>query len=160
MTAEAAALLAALAVAVLVGLVALLLRRRQRPDAPTQPRTRPVPAQLDRADFARPETPWLVVAFTSANCLSCRATVDEAQALAGERVAVEEVEVGARGSLHARYGITAVPIVVVADADGVVRASFVGPPEPTELSAAVHELLKGGHGGPPPSPREPGQAPP
>jgi hypothetical protein len=137
MTAEAAALLAALAMAVLVGLVALLLRRRQRPDAPTQPRGQSVLAQLDRVDFARPEAPWLIAVFTSATCLSCRDTVEEAQALAGERVSVEEVEVGARGSLHARYGITAVPVVVLADADGVVQVSFVGPPEPGQLRAAL-----------------------
>jgi hypothetical protein len=137
MTAEAAALLAALAMAALVGLLALLLRRRQRPDAPTQPRRPSVPAQLDRADFARPDAPWLIAVFTSATCLSCRATVDESHALAGERVAVEEVEVGARGSLHARYGITAVPVVVVADADGVVQASIVGPPAPGQVRAAL-----------------------
>ncbi len=41
--------------------------------------------------------------------------------------------------LHRKYHIDAVPIVVVADRLGVVRASFVGPMSATDLWAAVAE---------------------
>lgn len=57
--------------------------------------------------------------------------------LASDSVVVEEAEVKARPDLHRRYHIDAVPIIVVADADGVVRRSFTGPPSATDLWAAV-----------------------
>ena len=130
-------LVAVLVVAVAV-VVAWLVERR-RPDAPTQGGWS-VPNQLDRSDFGRPEAPWLVALFTSATCDSCRGTVEKAKVLACDDVAVEEAEVTARRDLHDRYGIDAVPTLVVADAEGVVRASFVGPVTATDLWAAVAEV--------------------
>ena len=120
-------------------LVAWWLRRRQRPDPPSQP-AYSVPVQLDRADFARPEAPWLVAVFSSATCLTCRGTWEKAAVLASEAVAVEEVEAVERRDLHRRYGIDAVPAVVVADAEGVVRASFLGEPSAADLWAALADL--------------------
>jgi hypothetical protein len=119
--------------------VAIVLERRGRRDAPTTPRWA-VPSQLDRADFARPSAPWLVTVWTSATCDSCRGTAAKAAVLASDEVAVEEIEVSARRDLHDRYGIDAVPLVAVADAEGVVRASFVGPPTATDLWATLAEL--------------------
>jgi hypothetical protein len=119
--------------------VALVLDRRSRADAPTQP-TWTVPGQLDRSDFARPAAPWLVALFSSATCGSCQGTWEKAKVLACDDVAVDDVEVGARKDVHDRYGIDAVPTLVVADADGVVRASFVGPMTATDLWAAVAEV--------------------
>lgn len=127
--------LIAAAVVVVAVIVAVLLERR-RPEAPTQGDWA-VPAQLDRADFARPEAPWLVAVFTSATCDSCARTIEQARVLASDAVAVDEAEVKARPDLHSRYHIDAVPIVVVADAEGVVRRSFTGPPSATDLWAAV-----------------------
>ena len=60
--------------------------------------------------------------------------------LASESVAVDDVEFGAREALHKRYHVDAVPMVVVADAEGIVRASFVGPVSATDLWAAVAEV--------------------
>jgi hypothetical protein len=128
-------------VAVAVG-VALVLQRR-RPDAPTQ-RGWTVPAQLDRADFHRPEAEWLVVVFTSATCDTCAGTAEKAAALASEAVAVQEAEVTRDADLHERYRIDAVPTLVVADAAGVVRGSFVGPVTATDLWATVAELREPG----------------
>ena len=128
------AILAA-AVVVVAVIVAVVLERR-RPEAPTQGDWA-VPAQLDRADFARPDAPWLVAVFTSATCDSCARTIEQARVLASDAVAVDEAEVKARPDLHRRYRIDAVPIVVVADVDGVVRRSFTGPPSATDLWAAV-----------------------
>ncbi|CAA9272204.1 MAG: hypothetical protein AVDCRST_MAG10-3350 [uncultured Acidimicrobiales bacterium] len=127
--------LLAAAVVVVAVIVAVLLERR-RPEAPTQG-SWTVPAQLDRADFARPDAPWLVAVFTSATCDSCAQAVERAKVLASGAVAVDEAEVKARPDLHRRYHIDAVPIVVVADAEGVVRSSFTGPPSATDLWAAV-----------------------
>ena len=131
---------AAVIVAV-VGAVAFVLDRRQvrNIDAPTQGKW-PVPTQVDRRDFDRPDTPWLVVVFSSSTCDSCAAVLSRAAVLESENVAVQEVESVARRDLHDRYGVEAVPTVVVADAEGVVQASFVGVPPAAELWAAVAEV--------------------
>src|SRR5947207_12626117 len=115
--------LLAVAIAFAVAALAMVLQRR-RPQAPTQQRWA-VPAQLDRADFDRPGAPWLVVVFTSATCDSCSEAVTKATPLGSDEVAVQEVELKARADLYERYSIEAVPTIVLADADGVVRSSFV-----------------------------------
>lgn len=138
-------LLALLLAAAAAG-VAALLRRRQPSEAPTQPRYL-APAQLDRADFDRPDAPWLVALFSSATCTTCASMRGKVAVLASGDVVVDDVEVGERKAVHDRYGIEAVPIVCIADVDGVVRASFVGPVSATDLWAAVAEV------------REPGSSP-
>ena len=132
------AVVAVVLVAVAV-VVAVVLDRRHTSDAPTQAAWT-VPGQLDRTDFTRPDAPWLVAVFTSATCGSCADTWSKAQVLACDEVAVEEVEVGANKVVHDRYGIDAVPTLVVADAEGVVKASFIGPVTATDLWAAVAEV--------------------
>lgn len=134
-----------------VGLVAAAVAaaavlRPRRPLPPTQP-AYSVPAQLDRADFAGPHKPWLIALFTSATCSSCHDLVPKAQALASDQVEVQEVEYGARRDLHDRYQIDVVPLLLVADPEGVVRASFIGAMSATDLWAAVAEA------------REPGSSP-
>jgi hypothetical protein len=124
--------LAIVAVAVVVALVA----RRRRSDPPTQP-VGAVPAQLDRADFARPEADWLVAVFTSATCESCADVARKAEVLASDDVAVAEIQYQTNKDVHARYAIDAVPLLVIADGAGVVRRSFVGPVSATDLWAAV-----------------------
>jgi hypothetical protein len=126
-------------VIVAAALVVAWVLQRRRPEAPTGTRWS-VPGQLDRSDFPEPAAPWLVAVFTSATCDACAATVTKAQALASDSVAVAEVELGAEPELHRRYGIDAVPLLVLADGEGVVRASFVGPPSATDLWAAVAEV--------------------
>ena len=118
-------LLVLVLVAVAVG-VTVVVERRRRPPAPTNV-GHTLPDQLDRADFARPEAPWLVAVFTSATCATCAGVWDKARILASDDVAVQKVEVATSRDLHGRYRITAVPAVVVADAAGVVRSTFLGP---------------------------------
>src|SRR5688572_14502303 len=108
---------AAVLVAVAV-VIALVIERRRVADAPTQA-TWTVPSQLDRADFARPDAPWLVAVFTSATCDSCQGTIEKALVLACDEVAVDDCEVTVRKHTHDRYGIDAVPTTVIADAEGV-----------------------------------------
>jgi hypothetical protein len=136
-------LLVAVVVAAAAVAVALVLRRRQRHDAPTQGGWA-VPTQLDRADFALPERPWLVATFSSATCHTCADVVRKAAVLASGDVAVTEVEYGAQAELHRRYRVDAVPMTVIADRDGVVRASFIGPVTATDLWAAVAEVRSPG----------------
>lgn len=118
--------------------VGAVLRRRRTVDAPTQP-VFSAPAQIDRADFEAGDTPWLVAVFSSASCTTCTDVVGKARVLSCAAVAVIDVEYSASPALHRKYHIDAVPIVVVADSVGVVRASFVGPMSATDLWAAVAE---------------------
>ena len=142
------ALLVAVPVVIVACVIAVVLQRRSQPDAPTQPREYAVPSQLDRDDFERPDAPWLVVVFTSGTCLSCAGTMERALPLASDAVAVQEVEFVENKALHERYAIDAVPMLLVADDEGVVRASFIGTPTAADLWAALAEL------------REPGSVPP
>ena len=131
----------AVVAAVVVVAGAVSLRRRSRRQPPTQPRGE-VPAQLDRADFDRADSPgaqkpWLVVVFTSATCDTCADVWRKAQVLASREVAVREVEFGRDRALHDRYRIDAVPALVIADALGVVRYGRLGPLSATDLWAAM-----------------------
>lgn len=135
-------LVVAVAVVVVAVLVGLVLRRRQVVAAPTQPHFA-VPAQLDRADFAA-DTPWLVAVFSSATCTSCADVVRKAKVLQSPEVTVVDVEFGTAQRLHEKYDIQAVPIVAIADAQGVVRAGFAGPVTATDLWAAVAEAREPG----------------
>jgi len=125
--------------------VAALLRSRRGASAPVEQGARwPVPVQVDRADFPRSDAPWLVIVFSSATCESCARTVAAAAVLECAEVAVHVCEAVADRDLHRRYHIEAVPITVVVDGAGVVRASFVGPPTATDLWAAVAEVREPG----------------
>ncbi len=57
--------------------------------------------------------------------------------LASREVAVCELSFPEARELHDRYAISGVPMVLVADAEGVVLRAFVGPTSATDLWAAV-----------------------
>src|SRR4051812_40932180 len=107
---------------------AALITRRTKVDAPTQPEGYAVPTILDRSDFDRPDAPWLVAVFSSSTCLSCADAWEKARQLESNEVVVQDVEALDRKELHERYRIDAVPMIVVADDEGVTRASFIGVP--------------------------------
>lgn len=96
-----------------------------------------VPSQVDRNDFAGSQAEWLVAVFSSATCHTCADVVRKAQALASRDVVVHDVEYSIARDIHKRYDIDAVPVVLIVDRDGVVRANFVGPVTATDLWAAV-----------------------
>lgn len=135
--------LIALALALVAVGVAAVLQRRQHRHAPVRTGYG-LPAQLDRADFERPDAPWLVAVFTSATCRTCQGVWARAQPLGSPAVVVQEVEHGADRALHDRYAIEAVPTTLVADHEGVVAAGFVGPVTATDLWAAVAEAREPG----------------
>lgn len=130
-------------VLVAMAIVVALIVERRRPAPPTQP-TWAVPSQLDRDDFIRPDAPWLVVVFTSATCGTCQDIVVKARPLESPQVAVDEVEAVSKKHLHDRYKIDAVPMLLVADADGVVRGSLVGPASAEEIWLAVGDVRDAG----------------
>jgi hypothetical protein len=124
-------------------LVASVLRRRGD-DAPTRGASWATPTQLDRADFDRPDAPWLVAVFSSATCLACQSVWAKAEQLRSDAVAVQDVQAVPRRDLHERYGVEAVPLVLIADGSGAVRASFLGEPTATDLWATIAELREPG----------------
>ena len=112
------------------------LYRRYRPSTPTAP-TYSVPGLLERWDFAQPNTEWLLAVFTSKTCSTCAAVLEAAEGMADDSLAVQEVEHRRHSELHRRYAIDAVPLAVLADRSGAVRASLAGPATEAELSALV-----------------------
>jgi hypothetical protein len=124
--------------------IAFMVGRNTKADAPTQPAQYVVPAQLDREDFSHPESPWLVAVFTSRTCSSCANTVEKALALRSDEVFVQEIEFSDERTLHDRYEVEAVPMVLVADAKGIVRASFIGSPSAADLWSTVAQLRENG----------------
>lgn len=132
-----ARVLIGLAVVAVVGVVALVLERRRRRVATPVRDPYPVPRQLHRPDFSRPEAPWLVALFSSTTCDGCEAMRGRVLALASPEVEVVDVSWQRERALHERYEISGVPTVVVADAEGVVVRAFVGSVTATDLWAAV-----------------------
>ena len=123
-------------VVVVIALLANLWQRKRQVDAPTQGATE-VPSQIDRSDFARPDAPWIVLAFTSATCQTCSDIERKVRVLETSSVAIQILEYTAERELHKRYKIDAVPAVLMADASGVVQANFLGPVSATDLWAAL-----------------------
>lgn len=135
-------ILSAAAIVVAAVTVAVVLRARRVPQAPTQA-LYDVPVQLDRADFAA-SSPWVVVVFTSSTCAACIDVLRKAQVLQSSEVEVVEAEYTAARGLHAKYAIHAVPIVAIADSAGVVRRGFLGPVTATDLWAAMADARQPG----------------
>ncbi len=129
--------------AIVVALVVSAVLRRRRGDAPTQGGFE-IPTQLDRGDFDSPNTPWLVAIFTSATCNTCADVSEKAFVLASRNVAVQRIDYTENPSLHKRYRIDAVPLLVIADEHGVVRNGFIGPVKAQDLWAAVAECREPG----------------
>jgi len=139
----AARLLIAAVLVVVVVAVATVSRRRARPGPP--PRTAaPVPQQLDRTDFPRPDAPWLVAYFWSRTCDSCVGLAAKVAVLESADVATCALEATDDRALHQRYAIAAIPLILVADAVGVVRHHTLGAVSATDLWAALADVRSGG----------------
>jgi hypothetical protein len=136
-------MLAIVGIGVLVAVVAVVVAWRlrvQRPPAPPPRDAYPIPRQLRRDDFPRPDTPWLVAYFSSATCASCQGLGPKVGALESTDVATCELSFEGERSVHDRYQIEAIPMILVADAGGVVHRAFVGATTATDLWAAVAEV--------------------
>lgn len=129
-------------IAVVVGLLALLARRRQIVDVPTQA-SFTVPSQIDRTDFGSPNEEWLVIVFTSSTCPVCADVASKVRAMSSRHVATRIVDYSSDRAIHDRYAIDAVPTVVIVDRAGVVQHHFLGPVTATDLWAAVASVRDG-----------------
>lgn len=129
--------------AMAVALVVAVVLKRRKPDAPTQAGFE-IPIQVDRKDFEHPDTPWLVAVFTSATCHTCADVATKAEVLSSTEVAVQRIDYTVNPDLHKRYRIDAVPLLVIADVDGVVHKGFIGPLKAQDLWAAMAECRSPG----------------
>jgi len=122
-----------------VALVVAWWLRRRRPEGPPRD-PYPIPRQLDRRDFPRPDAAWLVAYFSSDTCDSCHGLGPKVAVLESAVVATVELDFVERRDLHDRYDINAIPMILLADGDGVVRRAFVGATTATDLWASVAEV--------------------
>lgn len=126
-----------------VALVVAWWLRRRRPEGPPRD-PYPIPRQLDRYDFPRPDAAWLVAYFSSDTCESCQGLGPKVAVLESATVATVELDFVKRRDLHDRYDISAIPMILLADADGVVQRAFVGATTATDLWASVAEVREPG----------------
>ncbi len=127
--------------------IAATTLNKRKPEPPTQTKWQ-TPQQLNREEFVGPTAPWLIALFVSDTCDSCAGMVGKVEVLRSDTVAVEVISYQQDFDRHQRYSVDAVPTTVIADRDGVVVKSFVGPASAADLWAAVAEV------------REPGSTPP
>ncbi len=123
----------------LIAAVVALRLRRQRPQAPPRD-AHPIPRQLDRADFPRADAAWLVAYFSSTTCAGCQGLGSKVAVLESTEVATYECSFEADRDSHERYDISAIPMILIADEEGVVQRAFVGATTATDLWAAVAEV--------------------
>tara|TARA_Y100001960_G_C14481441_1_gene732010 strand:+ start:255 stop:653 length:399 start_codon:yes stop_codon:yes gene_type:complete len=119
--------------------VAYFVNRRGA-DSPSVPKNS-LPIQIDRRDFDQPETSQLLVLFSSETCDSCDKSRELIKSISIDSVCIQEVEFPKHRNIHERYGIDSVPIILVADTDGVVIWSYAGIP-PDDLFADMVSSLQ------------------
>lgn len=124
---------------VLVAVAVGALSRRRRPDVPSTPRFA-VPQQLDRTDFEAPAAPWLLLLFSSSTCLSCLDAREVLHSIDVAGLHVQELAFESEKAIHDKYAIDAVPTVVLSDAEGVVRWSYLGAPPPEAIADLLLDL--------------------
>ena len=106
--------------------VAYIVNNRRK-DSPSVPKGS-LPIQLDRNDFDKPGIKWLLVFFSSESCSSCIQVREILNDINRNTIHIQEVDFPREKSLHSRYAIDSVPIVLIANLEGVVVWSYAGVP--------------------------------
>ena len=115
------------------------LANRRVPDRPSVPKSI-LPYQLDRSDFNDSNVEWIFVLFTSDTCDACASVLNEVSKISLQNVVVQNIDYASNKSLHVRYEIDAVPILLLADRKGIVKWSFAGVPPSIAISEALVNL--------------------
>ena len=115
------------------------LANRRVPDRPSVPKSI-LPYQLDRSDFTGSNVEWIFVLFTSDTCDACDLVLSEVSKISLPNVVVQNINYATNKSLHVRYEIDAVPILLLADQQGIVQWSFAGVPPSIAISEALVNL--------------------
>ena len=100
-----------------------------------------IPGHLSREDFWFTNESWLVVIFSSESCETCKPLVAESMKLSSLGIAIQEIAVETNKDLHEKYGIDAVPMLLLVDKFGVVRSSHLGPTNSEEVRNSIQTVL-------------------
>ena len=125
-------------------IVALLLRKLNYRNFVTSGWS--IPGHLSREDFNFLNEPWLVVIFSSESCETCKPVVTEGMKLTSLGVAIQEVTAETNKSLHEKYDIDAVPMLLLVDKFGLVRSSHLGPTNSEEVRNSIQTVLSNPRG--------------
>jgi len=137
------ALLAVVALLAATTLLGLVLRRREG----RRRAVRRTAAAIRRADLAPgglgPRA--TLVQFGTELCARCPQArrVLSSWTAGHDGVTHAEIDLTHRRDLAVRYGVLSTPTTLLADADGTIRARFVGVPRPSELDSALAALPAG-----------------
>ena len=107
------------------------IANNRRTDIPSVPKSS-LPIQVDRNDFEMPVMKWLLVFFSSESCSSCIQVREILSDIPLNSIHIQEVSFPQEKNLHNRYAINSVPIVLIANLEGVVIWSYAGVP-PNDL---------------------------
>ena len=124
-------------------IVALLLRKLNYRNFVTSGWA--IPGHLSREDFNFLNEPWLVVIFSSESCETCKPVVTEGMKLTSLGVAIQEVTAETNKSLHEKYDIDAVPMLLLVDKFGVVRSSHLGPTNSDQVKKSIETVIFNDH---------------
>jgi len=96
-----------------------------------------IPGSVAGSDFGLDDDGWMLVVFTSSKCETCATVVEAVSRIDMPNLATAVIEIERMPELHTSYAIDAVPTTIVADPDGVVRKSFLGPVDLPMIELAV-----------------------
>jgi len=123
----------------IAGFVSMILGRSRV--SPSAANAHHVPDRLDLDDFPEADGNWLVVVFSSSKCETCAGVVAAIRQLAMPGLSTREITVERHGDMHDRCGIDGVPTTVIADPQGRVLKSFLGPVAHQALSEALDDAI-------------------
>tara|TARA_B100001029_G_C14996977_1_gene415620 strand:+ start:304 stop:711 length:408 start_codon:yes stop_codon:yes gene_type:complete len=112
-------------------IVVAYIANNRHTDSPSVPKSS-LPVQVDRNDFDLPDMKWLLAFFSSESCSSCIQVREILNKITLNSIHVQEISFPREKNLHTRYAINSVPIVLIANLDGVVIWSYAGVP-PNDL---------------------------
>ncbi|MBN39682.1 MAG: hypothetical protein CL457_03315 [Acidimicrobiaceae bacterium] len=116
-------------------IIVAYIANNRRTDSPSVPKGS-LPIQVDRRDFDMPDMKWLLVFFSSESCSSCIQVREILSGIPMNSIHIQEVSFPQGNNLHSRYAINSVPIVLIANLEGVVIWSYAGVP-PTDLIESI-----------------------
>jgi len=103
----------------------------------------PVPVQIHRGDFPHPEIDWLIAIFTSESCDACTAVLRSAQSIDSAAVHVAKIDSTKNEKIYKLYDIDAVPLLLLANKNGVVLYYHRGPIPTDQLYKDIEEATEG-----------------
>ena len=105
-------------------IIVAYIANNRRTDSPSVPKSS-LPIQVDRNDFNMPDMKWLLVFFSSESCSSCIQVREILSEIPLNSIHIQEVSFPQEKNLHTRYAINSVPIVLIANLEGVVILSLI-----------------------------------